>query len=83
MTHRWPVSRAMLVEQVWKLDCESMPNVVDVYINYLRRKIDSGYDFKLIRTIRGVGYQIGAHVLSPVKNVVCAQCRKRDLSFCT
>jgi DNA-binding response OmpR family regulator len=36
-----------------------MTNVVDVYINYLRRKIDSGYDRALIRTIRGVGYQIG------------------------
>jgi DNA-binding response OmpR family regulator len=32
-----------------------------VYINYLRRKIDSGYDVALIRTIRGVGYQIGAN----------------------
>jgi DNA-binding response OmpR family regulator len=36
-----------------------MTNVVDVYINYLRRKVDSGYDRSLIRTIRGVGYQIG------------------------
>jgi two-component system copper resistance phosphate regulon response regulator CusR len=65
-----PVSRAVLVEQVWKLNCESMTNVVDVYINYLRRKIDSGYDFALIRTIRGVGYQIGAHVPSAVKALV-------------
>ena len=37
----------------------TMTNVVDVYINYLRRKVDSGYDRALIRTIRGVGYQIG------------------------
>jgi two-component system, sensor histidine kinase FlrB len=36
----------------------TMTNVVDVYINYLRRKVDSGYDRPLIRTIRGVGYQI-------------------------
>jgi DNA-binding response OmpR family regulator len=35
-----------------------MTNVVDVYINYLRRKIDSGFDRPLIRTIRGLGYQI-------------------------
>jgi DNA-binding winged helix-turn-helix (wHTH) protein len=38
---------------------------VDVYINYLRRKVDTGYDHALIRTVRGVGYQIGwngAHV---------------------
>ena len=37
----------------------TMTNVVDVYINYLRRKVDTGYDRCLIRTIRGVGYQIG------------------------
>jgi nitrogen fixation/metabolism regulation signal transduction histidine kinase len=37
----------------------TMTNVVDVYINYLRRKVDTGYDRPLIRTIRGVGYQIG------------------------
>jgi hypothetical protein len=36
----------------------TMTNVVDVYINYLRRKVDTGYDRPLIRTIRGVGYQI-------------------------
>ncbi len=36
-----------------------MTNVVDVYINYLRRKVDSGYERALIRTVRGVGYQIG------------------------
>jgi two-component system copper resistance phosphate regulon response regulator CusR len=56
-----PVSRTLIVEQVWKLSCDTMTNVVDVYINYLRRKIDSGYDVALIRTIRGVGYQIGAN----------------------
>jgi CheY-like chemotaxis protein len=46
-------SRAMA--QVYRL----MTNVVDVYINYLRRKVDSGYERALIRTVRGVGYQIG------------------------
>lgn len=56
-----PVSRTTIVEQVWKLHFDTMTNVVDVYINYLRRKIDSGYDRQLIRTIRGVGYQIGGH----------------------
>jgi nitrogen fixation/metabolism regulation signal transduction histidine kinase len=39
----------------------TMTNVVDVYINYLRRKVDVGYDRALIRTIRGVGYQIGSN----------------------
>ena len=55
------VTRTAIVEQVWKLNFDTMTNVVDVYINYLRRKIDSGYDQHLIRTIRGVGYQIGGH----------------------
>jgi two-component system, OmpR family, copper resistance phosphate regulon response regulator CusR len=54
-----PVTRAAIVEQVWKLNHDTMTNVVDVYINYLRRKIDTGYERALIRTIRGVGYQIG------------------------
>jgi DNA-binding response OmpR family regulator len=56
-----PVSRAVIVEKVWKLDHDTLTNVVDVYINYLRRKVDSGYDRTLIRTIRGVGYQIGGN----------------------
>lgn len=43
----------------------TMTNVVDVYINYLRRKVDSGYDRVLIRTIRGVGYQIGGNCRHP------------------
>jgi DNA-binding response OmpR family regulator len=54
-----PVSRTTIVEQVWKLNTDTMTNVVDVYINYLRRKVDFGYDLALIRTVRGIGYQIG------------------------
>jgi len=56
-----PVTRSTIVEQVWRLNVEPMTNVVDVYINYLRRKVDSGYDRRLIRTIRGTGYQIGTN----------------------
>jgi two-component system copper resistance phosphate regulon response regulator CusR len=56
-----PVARTAIVEQVWKMRGDTMTNVVDVYINYLRRKIDSGSDRPLIRTIRGVGYQIGVN----------------------
>jgi DNA-binding response OmpR family regulator len=54
-----PISRADIVQQVWKLNMDPSTNVVDVYINYLRRKIDAGYDKTLIRTVRGIGYQIG------------------------
>ena len=56
-----PVSRTSIIEQVWKLNLDTMTNVVDVYISYLRRKVDSGYDRAIIRTIRGVGYQIGGN----------------------
>src|ERR1700731_992870 len=56
-----PVTRTAIVEQVWKLNFDTMTNVVDVYINYLRRKMDSGYDRALIQTVRGIGYQIGGN----------------------
>lgn len=59
-----PVSRGDIIEQVWRMNGDSLTNVVDVYINYLRRKIDSGSDRPLIRTIRGVGYQIGGNHVS-------------------
>jgi len=45
-----PVSRAAIIEQVWKFDLGAMTGVVDVYI-YLRRKVDFGYDRGLIRTV--------------------------------
>ena len=56
-----PVARAAIVEQVWKAAFDTTTNVVDVYINYLRRKVDNGHDHALIRTVRGVGYQIGGN----------------------
>ncbi|MBZ5701343.1 MAG: response regulator transcription factor [Acidobacteriia bacterium] len=54
-----PVSRALFVEQVWGMKGETLTNVVDVYINYVRHKVDEGFPRHLIRTVRGVGYQIG------------------------
>jgi DNA-binding response OmpR family regulator len=56
-----PVSRTEIVREVWKLNFETATNVVDVYINYLRRKVDAGHKRPLIRTIRGFGYQIGGN----------------------
>jgi two-component system copper resistance phosphate regulon response regulator CusR len=53
------VSRPMIIEHVWNFSFDTMTNVVDVYINYLRKKIDEGSEQKLIRTVRGVGYRIG------------------------
>ena len=52
-----PVPETEIIENVWKSHCRS--NVVPVYINYLRRKVDRGFDRILIRTLRGFGYQIG------------------------
>ena len=50
------LTRTMIIEHVWNYDFDSGTNVVDVYVNYLRRKIDSGHEQKLIHTVRGVGY---------------------------
>lgn len=50
------LSREKIEDHVWNFDYEGGTNVVDVYIRYLRKKIDEGYDRKLIHTIRGVGY---------------------------
>ena len=54
-----PVSREIITEHAWELEAEKPSNLVAVYINYLRKKIDAGFDRPLIRTVRGVGYQIG------------------------
>lgn len=53
------VTRTMIARQVWNLGYEAGTNVIDVYINYLRRKIDDGCDVKLIQTVRGQGYRFG------------------------
>ena len=46
----------MISEHVWDYHFDSLTNVVDVYVNYLRKKIDKDFEPKLIHTIRGVGY---------------------------
>jgi len=58
------VTRSMIIEHVWNLTFDTTTNVVDVYINYLRRKIDDGHNVKLIHTVRGVGYELRG----PAKN---------------
>ena len=54
------MSRTQIVEHVWNHNFYSDTNVVDVYIGYLRRKIDQGYEPQLIHTVRGVGYRLSA-----------------------
>ena len=50
------LTRTMISEHVWDYHFDSITNVIDVYVNYLRKKIDKDFDVKLIHTIRGVGY---------------------------
>ena len=51
------LTREQIVSNVWGYDYESETNVTDVYIRYLRSKIDQKYDTHYIRTVRGIGYQ--------------------------
>ncbi len=55
------VTRAMIVEHVWNLSFDTSTNIVDVYINYLRKKVDSEHHLPLIHTVRGVGYELSCH----------------------
>ena len=52
------LSRSKIEDHIWNYDYEGGTNVVDVYIRYLRKKIDDGFDKKLIQTVRGAGYVI-------------------------
>lgn len=56
------LSREKIEDHIWNLDYEGGTNVVDVYISYLRRKIDSGSEKKLIHTVRGRGYVLREEV---------------------
>lgn len=53
------VTRTMIIENVWKMHSDTITNVVDVYVNYLRKKLDEGFEPKLIHTVRGAGYRLG------------------------
>jgi DNA-binding response OmpR family regulator len=50
------LSRSVIAQHVWGVNYDTFTNVIDVYVNYLRKKIDSGFDLKLIHSVRGVGY---------------------------
>ena len=54
------VSKSEIIEQVWDIDADISTNVIEVYVNYLRNKIDKGFDRKLIHTQFGVGYILKA-----------------------
>jgi DNA-binding response OmpR family regulator len=52
------LTRTQIIDAVWRYDLEALSNVVDIYIHYLREKIDQGFSHSLIKTVRGVGYKI-------------------------
>ena len=54
------LTKSQIVDHVWGYDSESTSNVVEIYIHYLRDKVDRGFPHPLIRTVRGVGYTIKA-----------------------
>jgi len=52
------LTRSQLLDRVWSYDLLTESNVVDIYIHYLRNKIDRDFEPKLIRTVRGTGYAL-------------------------
>jgi DNA-binding response OmpR family regulator len=52
------LTRTMIAEHVWDVNFDTFTNVIDVYMSYLRNKIDRAFPDKLIRTVRGRGYVI-------------------------
>lgn len=50
------LTRGMILDHVWDLEYDGGSNLVEVYINYLRKKVDMGFEVKLIQTVRGSGY---------------------------
>lgn len=53
------VTRTQILDHLWGYDHDSESNLVDVYVAYLRRKLDKGHEKPLIRTVRGIGYALG------------------------
>jgi len=52
------LTRTQIIDAVWRYDLDALSNVVDIYIHYLRDKIDQGFSQPLLKTVRGVGYKI-------------------------
>jgi DNA-binding response OmpR family regulator len=55
-----PLSKEVIISHVWDYDADILPNTVEVYIKYLRNKIDIPFKSNLIQTVRGFGYKLEA-----------------------
>jgi two-component system, OmpR family, copper resistance phosphate regulon response regulator CusR len=76
-----PVTRRMILESVWGTKYDPCTNVVDVYVNYIRRKIDTGHAQRLIHTLRGTGYLLSARADAPVVSFAAVPVRvQREVS---
>src|SRR5690606_22199438 len=53
-----PLSKDAIIAHVWDFDADILPNTVEVYIKYLRSKVDAPFDTPLIKTVRGFGYML-------------------------
>jgi two-component system OmpR family response regulator len=69
-----PVTRSMILENVWHSSFEGLTNVVDVYISGLRSKVDRHFDQKLIQTERGVGYKLVCPEVVPMRSYEMTPC---------
>jgi DNA-binding response OmpR family regulator len=71
------ITRSMIIEHVWNISFDTSTNVVDVYINYLRKKVDDGALHRLIHTVRGVGYEL----CSPSFRLNCRPCASAPRTY--
>ncbi len=60
INHKRIVSRSEISEHVWDLNFDPRSNVIDAFVKLLRRKVDAGFEHKLIRTVRGIGYTLSS-----------------------
>lgn len=55
-----PISKEVIISHVWDYDADILPNTVEVYVKYLRNKVDTPFATALIHTVRGFGYKLEA-----------------------
>jgi len=53
------ITKDQIIDHVWDYDADILPNTVEAYMSYLRKKIDGGFKVKMIHTLRGLGYKFG------------------------
>jgi len=75
------ISRVELLDSVWKMEPTQTTNIVDVYVNYLRRKLKDPPPGQLIRTVRGQGYMVPSELAVPLPALITAREERRANSL--